>query len=133
MYVFFFINEFMVSHVYFSCFLVVIFLGSYMYHAMIGILFCICLFYILSFPPIFSFLLHVLYTFTRIFHTGWASRTYYSDNGSTAIEIALKMAFRKFSSDHGILSNLLNDDSAERCTQLMVIIIILDQITFASC
>lgn len=33
---------------------------------------------------------------------GWASRVYFSDNGSTAIEIALKMAFRKYSSDHGI-------------------------------
>ncbi|KAI4965285.1 hypothetical protein ZWY2020_054897 [Hordeum vulgare] len=33
----------------------------------------------------------------------WASRVYYSDNGSTAIEIALKMAFRKFSLDRGIL------------------------------
>ncbi|KAF5183987.1 Adenosylmethionine-8-amino-7-oxononanoate aminotransferase [Thalictrum thalictroides] len=34
---------------------------------------------------------------------GWASRTFFSDNGSTAIEIALKMAFRKFSYDHGVL------------------------------
>ncbi|CAA6672207.1 unnamed protein product [Spirodela intermedia] len=33
---------------------------------------------------------------------GWASRAYFSDNGSTAIEIAIKMAFRKFSLDHGI-------------------------------
>lgn len=31
---------------------------------------------------------------------GWASRTFFSDNGSTAIEIALKMAFRKFWCDH---------------------------------
>jgi dethiobiotin synthetase/adenosylmethionine--8-amino-7-oxononanoate aminotransferase len=31
---------------------------------------------------------------------GWASRVYFSDNGSTAIEIALKMAFRKFCVDH---------------------------------
>ncbi|KAK9130173.1 hypothetical protein Sjap_010660 [Stephania japonica] len=36
---------------------------------------------------------------------GWASRAYFSDNGSTAIEIALKMAFRKFALDHGILLN----------------------------
>ncbi|URD78165.1 Aminotransferase class-III [Musa troglodytarum] len=33
---------------------------------------------------------------------GWASRTFFSDNGSTAVEIALKMAFRKYMSDHGI-------------------------------
>ncbi|KAF3771996.1 Bifunctional dethiobiotin synthetase/7-8-diamino-pelargonic acid aminotransferase [Nymphaea thermarum] len=41
-------------------------------------------------------------------HPRWASRTYFSDNGSTAIEIALKMAFRKYSVDHGILSRLTN-------------------------
>ncbi|KAL6525441.1 Bifunctional dethiobiotin synthetase/7,8-diamino-pelargonic acid aminotransferase, mitochondrial [Orobanche hederae] len=35
---------------------------------------------------------------------GWAPRVYFSDNGSTAVEIALKMAFRKFLSD----SNLVN-------------------------
>ncbi|XP_062078626.1 bifunctional dethiobiotin synthetase/7,8-diamino-pelargonic acid aminotransferase, mitochondrial [Humulus lupulus] len=52
---------------------------------------------------------------------GWASRTYYSDNGSTAIEIAIKMAFRKFLYDHGGLSNSVNDNSAESCTQLMVL------------
>lgn len=33
---------------------------------------------------------------------GWASRSYFSDNGSTAIEIALKMAFRKYLYDHSI-------------------------------
>lgn len=54
------------------------------------------------------------------FCAGWASRTYFSDNGSTAIEIALKMAFRKFSSHHGSLSNLLNDDSTQSRAQLMV-------------
>ncbi|EXB94580.1 Adenosylmethionine-8-amino-7-oxononanoate aminotransferase [Morus notabilis] len=48
---------------------------------------------------------------------GWASRSYFSDNGSTSIEIALKMAFRRFSFDHGIL----NDDSSERRTELMVL------------
>ncbi|PON97958.1 Aminotransferase class-III [Trema orientale] len=52
---------------------------------------------------------------------GWASRAYFSDNGSTAIEIALKMAFRKFLYDHGRLSDFVNDNSAERCTQLMVL------------
>lgn len=56
---------------------------------------------------------------------GWASRTYFSDNGSTAIEIALKMAFRKFTFDHGTLSDLLNDDSTQRHSQLMVGMLIL--------
>ncbi|KAJ0266858.1 Bifunctional dethiobiotin synthetase/7,8-diamino-pelargonic acid aminotransferase [Hirschfeldia incana] len=37
---------------------------------------------------------------------GWASRVYFSDNGSTAIEIALKMAFRKFCVDHETLLGL---------------------------
>ena len=36
-------------------------------------------------------------------HADWASRVYFSDNGSTAIEIALKMAFRKFCVDHETL------------------------------
>ncbi|KAL3684990.1 hypothetical protein R1sor_003012 [Riccia sorocarpa] len=31
---------------------------------------------------------------------GWGNRVYFSDNGSTAVEIALKMAFRKFVTDH---------------------------------
>ncbi|KAM2039774.1 hypothetical protein ACFX1T_013182 [Malus domestica] len=52
---------------------------------------------------------------------GWASRTYFSDNGSTAIEIALKMAFRKFSYDHGILLDHLKDNSAERHPELVVL------------
>ena len=38
-------------------------------------------------------------------HAGWASRVYFSDNGSTAIEIALKMAFRKFCVDHEAILN----------------------------
>ncbi|XP_017607474.1 bifunctional dethiobiotin synthetase/7,8-diamino-pelargonic acid aminotransferase, mitochondrial [Gossypium arboreum] len=52
---------------------------------------------------------------------GWATRVYFSDNGSTAIEIALKMAFRKFSSDHGILPELLKNNPTESCTELMVL------------
>lgn len=34
---------------------------------------------------------------------GWADRVYYSDNGSTAIEIAIKMAFRKYICDNNLL------------------------------
>ncbi|AQK40716.1 Bifunctional dethiobiotin synthetase/78-diamino-pelargonic acid aminotransferase mitochondrial [Zea mays] len=52
---------------------------------------------------------------------GWASRVYYSDNGSTAIEIALKMAFRKFSLDHGIMASSENSTRNERNIQLKVL------------
>lgn len=51
---------------------------------------------------------------------GWASRAYFSDNGSTAIEIALKMAFRKFSVDHGLVPDCHEDTTNERSTELMV-------------
>ncbi|KAL4451869.1 hypothetical protein ABPG75_007531 [Micractinium tetrahymenae] len=37
--------------------------------------------------------------------SGWASRVFYTDNGSTAIEVALKMAFRKYMADHGLLDS----------------------------
>ncbi|KAB5552692.1 hypothetical protein DKX38_010003 [Salix brachista] len=52
---------------------------------------------------------------------GWASRTYYSDNGSTAIEIALKMAFRKFSFDNGLLSDFPNNTRTDKSVQLKVL------------
>ncbi|XP_014510153.1 bifunctional dethiobiotin synthetase/7,8-diamino-pelargonic acid aminotransferase, mitochondrial isoform X1 [Vigna radiata var. radiata] len=52
---------------------------------------------------------------------GWASRAYFSDNGSTAIEIALKMAFRKFSVDHGLIVDCHEDTTNERPTELMVL------------
>ncbi|KAJ4709362.1 Bifunctional dethiobiotin synthetase/7,8-diamino-pelargonic acid aminotransferase, mitochondrial [Melia azedarach] len=52
---------------------------------------------------------------------GWASRAYFSDNGSTAIEIALKMAFRKFSFDHEILLDFPNNDAANKSIELKVL------------
>ncbi|XP_072962379.1 bifunctional dethiobiotin synthetase/7,8-diamino-pelargonic acid aminotransferase, mitochondrial [Typha angustifolia] len=52
---------------------------------------------------------------------GWASRTFYSDNGSTSIEIALKMAFRKFSLDHRILVDCDKGILSERSVQLKVL------------
>ena len=33
----------------------------------------------------------------------WASRAFFSDNGSTAVEVGLKMAFRKYMKDHELL------------------------------
>jgi dethiobiotin synthetase/adenosylmethionine--8-amino-7-oxononanoate aminotransferase len=34
---------------------------------------------------------------------GWASRVFFSDDGSTAIEVGLKMAFRRYQVEHGLL------------------------------
>lgn len=52
---------------------------------------------------------------------GWASRAYFSDNGSTAVEIALKMAFRKFLSDHEVLLDLVSSDGNGGCMDLKVL------------
>ncbi|XP_041990774.1 bifunctional dethiobiotin synthetase/7,8-diamino-pelargonic acid aminotransferase, mitochondrial-like [Salvia splendens] len=52
---------------------------------------------------------------------GWASRVYYSDNGSTAVEIALKMAFRKFLSNHEMLSENVSSDENGNCRDLKVL------------
>jgi dethiobiotin synthetase/adenosylmethionine--8-amino-7-oxononanoate aminotransferase len=43
--------------------------------------------------------------------SGWAARVFYSDNGSTAIEVALKMAFRKYMADHQLLEEGGSGDS----------------------
>ncbi|GJW54676.1 bifunctional dethiobiotin synthetase/7,8-diamino-pelargonic acid aminotransferase, mitochondrial [Tanacetum coccineum] len=51
---------------------------------------------------------------------GWASRAYFSDNGSTAIEIALKMAFRKFLVDNELLLNIPQDNTLENSIELKV-------------
>lgn len=51
---------------------------------------------------------------------GWASRVFFSDNGSTAIEIALKMAFRKFSLEHGLIPDSPEDATDEKPIELMV-------------
>ena len=46
--------------------------------------------------------------------SGWASRVFYSDNGSTAIEVALKMAFRKYMADHQLLEDEASSDAGSR-------------------
>lgn len=78
---------------------------------------------ILVFSPFFTlglYLVCVICVACVFPSADWASRTYFSDNGSTAIEIALKMAFRKYSHDHGILLEPVKDNSAERCPELVV-------------
>ncbi|WCJ42382.1 adenosylmethionine-8-amino-7-oxononanoate transaminase [Euphorbia peplus] len=52
---------------------------------------------------------------------GWASRVYFSDNGSTAIEIAIKMAFRKYVLDSGMLLEYDTKNTPERCIELKVL------------
>ncbi|KAI3754628.1 hypothetical protein L1987_54415 [Smallanthus sonchifolius] len=52
---------------------------------------------------------------------GWASRVYFSDNGSTAIEIALKMAFRKFLADNKVLLDLPQCNTDESSIELKVV------------
>lgn len=55
-----------------------------------------------------------------LYYAGWASRVYFSDNGSTAIEIAIKMAFRKYSFDHGILLDSVWNKATEKGIELKV-------------
>lgn len=43
----------------------------------------------------------------------WASRVYFSDDGSTAVEVAIKMAFRKYVRDHKIDYSAFTTYSAE--------------------
>ncbi|KAF5813245.1 putative dethiobiotin synthase, Adenosylmethionine--8-amino-7-oxononanoate transaminase [Helianthus annuus] len=52
---------------------------------------------------------------------GWASRVFFSDNGSTAIEIALKMAFRKFLADNKLLMDLPHYNTDESNIELKVV------------
>lgn len=52
---------------------------------------------------------------------GWASRVYFSDNGSTAVEIALKMAFRRFLTDNNLLSCHESVNVDGRCMDLKVL------------
>ena len=54
-------------------------------------------------------------------YAGWASRTFFSDNGSTAIEVALKMAFRKFSLDHGIILDSTDPNATGKFIEVKVL------------
>ena len=48
---------------------------------------------------------------------GWASRVFYSDNGSTATEVGLKMAFRKYYVNAGLLAK----DGDQRAEDLKIL------------
>ncbi|XP_074273689.1 bifunctional dethiobiotin synthetase/7,8-diamino-pelargonic acid aminotransferase, mitochondrial [Silene latifolia] len=51
---------------------------------------------------------------------GWAARTFFSDNGSTAVEVALKMAFRKFLHDHEKVVDF-SDQKSEQSIEFRVL------------
>jgi len=49
---------------------------------------------------------------------GWASRVFFSDNGSTAMEVSIKMGMKKFCADHGIdMTQNLKDLKITVCAQ----------------
>ncbi|KAG0624900.1 hypothetical protein M758_2G012400 [Ceratodon purpureus] len=45
---------------------------------------------------------------------GWAERVFFSDNGATSIEVAIKMAFRKYIVDHGLGDSPTDGGSQEQ-------------------
>lgn len=49
---------------------------------------------------------------------GWASRVYFSDDGSTAVEVALKMAFRKYVLDHELDYSTFTSDAGAKMVTL---------------
>lgn len=52
----------------------------------------------------------------------WASRVYFSDDGSTAVEVGLKMAFRKFVTDRGLEYSTLSANGAQQQRQKLVVL-----------
>lgn len=52
---------------------------------------------------------------------GWASRVFFSDDGSTAVEVALKMGLRKFMADTGLLADSSGGPQLEvrRCLECL--------------